>query len=175
MEEADGSSVSLQVIAQEPGLEAHTELLALQSHPLHRAGDRDVPKFPVACFTLVELVDDDLVGFLHGHKQTGERAVSDCAGNYSLAAFGLGYLAEFDVAVVQGRHGVETHVTVPARYHGDELLGRNQLDLMDLLIVSNLDNLCDSHRKTITQLCLLSAENADYIDKLTIFGYMNNI
>lgn len=143
MEEADRSSVSLQVISHEPGREPHAELLALQSHPLHRAGDRYVPELPVTCFTLIELEEHHLVGFFHGHKQTGERAVSDRAGNQSLAAFGLGYLVEFGLAVVQGRHGVEAHVTVPARYHSDELLGGNQLDLMDPLIVSYLDDLCD--------------------------------
>lgn len=66
--------------------------------------------------------------------------------NDCLAAFGLCQLIEVSLPSIQGGHGEEPHVAVPSWDYSNELLAWDKLDLMNLLIVTNTDNLCNKNQ-----------------------------
>lgn len=87
--------------------------------------------------TVLDLVAYDLP--LHGHAEAGERAVADEAGDDGLAALRLCQLVGLGLAAVQGLRGEETDVPVPAGDDGQQLLLQNQVDVVNLLVVSYSD------------------------------------
>ncbi len=76
---------------------------------------------------------------LHSHAEAGERAVADGAGDNGLAALCLSQLVGLGLAAVQGLRGEETDVAVPAGDDRQQLLLRNQVDVVHLLVVPHPD------------------------------------
>lgn len=85
-----------------------------------------------------DLVADDLS--LHGHAEAGERAAADLAGGDGLAASRLHQLVGLGLTAVQRLSREEADVAVAARDDGQQLLLKQQVDVMHLLVVSHTDN-----------------------------------
>lgn len=94
------AALSVQGVPQEPRLEAHTEVLAEDRHPLHIVRDLDLLEFPVPSLALEQFVAEDLP--FHGHAQARDGSVAHLPRSDGLTPFRLRQLVELRLSSVQG-------------------------------------------------------------------------
>lgn len=100
MEHAVRTPLSIQGVSQKPRLEAHTEVLTEDRHPLHIVRDLDFLELPVPGLALKQLVAEDLP--FHGHAQARDSSMAHLPRSDGLTPLRLCQLVELRLSSVQG-------------------------------------------------------------------------